>query len=83
MNASQIGFIPESLLLPLSVILPSRKTPDGLLSSRKFKQILTSIETVGVIEPLSVAKPNRAGQYILLEPRFSISPNRGSGLERI
>jgi ParB-like chromosome segregation protein Spo0J len=38
-----------------------------LLTSRKYKQIQTSIETVGVIEPLSVGKPDRAGQYVLLD----------------
>ena len=62
-----LGFIPEPLLLSLSVILPLRKSPIGLQTSRKFRQIIASIETVGLIEPLSVGKPNRAGQYILLD----------------
>ncbi|PIG08303.1 plasmid partitioning protein RepB C-terminal domain-containing protein [Comamonas sp. 26] len=62
-----LGFIPEPLLLPLSAILPLRKNPAGLQTSRKFKQIIASIEAVGLIEPLSVGKPNRAGQYILLD----------------
>ena len=67
MTTPPLGFILEPLLLPISVILPSRKTPDGLVTSRKYKQVQTSIETVGVIEPLSVGKPDRAGQYILLD----------------
>ena len=62
-----LGFIPEPLLLSLSVILPLRKSPTGLQTSRKFRQIIASIEAVGLIEPLSVGKPNRAGQYILLD----------------
>ena len=62
-----LGFIPEPLMLPVSVILPSRKTPAGLQSSRKFKQILASMEAVGLIEPLSVGKPDRSGQFILLD----------------
>ena len=62
-----LGFIPEPLLLSLSVILPLRKSPIGLQTSRKFRQIIASIEAVGLIEPLSVGKPNRAGQYILLD----------------
>jgi ParB-like chromosome segregation protein Spo0J len=53
--------------LLLSTILPLRKSPEGLQTSRKFKQIIASIEAVGLIEPLSVGKPNRAGQYILLD----------------
>ncbi len=62
-----MGFIPEPLLLLLSVILPLRKSPEGLQTSRKFRQIIASIEAIGLIEPLSVGKPNRAGQYILLD----------------
>lgn len=67
MTKSTLGFIPDPLLLPLSAILPSRKTPEGLSSSRKFKQITTSIASIGLIEPLSVGKPDRAGQYVLLD----------------
>lgn len=67
MSNPPLGFIPEPLFLSLAAVLPSRKTPDGLLASRKFKQIAASIDTVGLIEPLSVGRPDRAGQYILLD----------------
>lgn len=67
MTKPTLGFIPDPLLLPLSALLPSHKTPEGLLTSRKFKQISTSIASIGLIEPLSVAKPDRAGQYVLLD----------------
>lgn len=67
MTKAPLGFVPEPLLLPLSAILPSRKTPDGLLASRKFKQIIASIEAIGLIEPLSIVKPDRSGQCILLD----------------
>lgn len=67
MTKPPLGFVPEPLLLSLSAVLPSRKTPEGLQSSRKFKQIIASIEAVGLIEPLSVGKADRAGQYILLD----------------
>lgn len=67
MEKPPLGFVPEPLSLPLSSILPSRKRPDGLLTSRKFKQIFASIKAVGLIEPLSVGKPDRNKQYILLD----------------
>ena len=67
MSKPPLGFVPEPLVLPLSSVLPSRKTPEGLLASRKFKQITASIEAVGLIEPLSVGKHNREGQHILLD----------------
>jgi hypothetical protein len=67
MSQPALGFILEPLILSLSAVLPSRKTPDGLLASRKFKQITASIEAVGLIEPLSVGKADREGQHILLD----------------
>ena len=70
MSKPPLGFVPEPLVLPLSSVLPSRKTPEGLLASRKFKQITASIEAVGLIEPLSVGKPNRAGQHLLLDGQY-------------
>lgn len=66
-NEPPLGFIPDPLLLSLADILPVRKTPEGLRASRKFKQIIASLEAIGLIEPLSVGKPNSAGQYILLD----------------
>ena len=44
MSRPPLGFIPDPLTLPLDRILPSRKTPEGLHTSRKFKQIMASME---------------------------------------
>ncbi len=63
-----LGFIPNALSVPLNKILPSRKTPTGLITSVKFKQIRSSIEHIGLIEPLSVTEANKAtGQHTLLD----------------
>ena len=68
MSRPPLGFIPDPLTLPLDRILPSRKTPDGLHTSRKFKQIVASMEAVGLIEPLSVGKADKVtGQHVLLD----------------
>lgn len=68
MSQPPLGFIPKPLNLALSRILPSRKVPEGMLNSRKFKQILASIEAVGMIEPLTVGKADKpAGQHVLLD----------------
>lgn len=81
MTKPLLGFIPDPLRLPLSVILPSRKSPEGLLTSRKFKQIVTSIQGVGLIEPLSVGKPNRSGQYVLLDGHTRLVALKQLGFE--
>ena len=63
-----LGFIPEPLTIPLDQILPSRKIPEGLYGSRKFKQIQTSIDAVGLIEPLIVGKADKtSGLHVLLD----------------
>jgi hypothetical protein len=63
-----LGFEMSQLVIPLDRILPSRKTPEGLLNSRKFKQIQSSIAEVGLIEPLTIGKANKAtGHHILLD----------------
>ncbi len=63
-----LGFIPDALSVPLDKILPSRKTPTGLITSVKFKQIRSSIEHIGLIEPLSVTEANKVtGQHTLLD----------------
>ncbi len=68
MNKPPLGFIPEPIILTLDRILPSRRPPEGLQASRKFKQIVASMESVGLIEPLSVGKADKAtGQHILLD----------------
>lgn len=68
MNGVPLGFFTEPLRLPLDMILPSRKPPDGLVTSRKYAQIRASIEEIGLIEPLSVVPAGQNnGQHVLLD----------------
>lgn len=68
MSQLPLGFIPEPLSVSLDLILPSRKVPEGLPGSKKFKQIQSSIDAVGLIEPLTVSKvDNQSGRYTLLD----------------
>ncbi len=83
MGKPPLGFVPEPLSLPVSSILPSRKTPDGLLASRKFKQILASLEAVGLIEPLSVAKPDRDKKHVLLDGHSRLIALKQLGFENV
>ncbi|RMX09105.1 chromosome partitioning protein ParB [Allofranklinella schreckenbergeri] len=68
MSRPPLGFIPEPVTLSLDQIWPSRKPAESLHASRKFKQIVASMQAVGLIEPLSVSQPDKAGgQYVLLD----------------
>ena len=80
MSRPPLGFIPDPLALPLDRILPSRKTPEGLHTSRKFKQIMASMEAVGLIEPLSVGKADKVtGQHLLLDGHMRLLALRQLG----
>lgn len=80
MSRPLLGFVPEPITLALDRILPSRKTPEGLNTSRKFKQIVASMEAVGLIEPLSVGKADKAtGQHILLDGHMRLLALRQLG----
>lgn len=80
MSRAPLGFVPDPLILPLDRILPSRKTPEGVLTSRKFKQIVASMEAVGLIEPLSVGKADKTtGQHILLDGHMRLLTLRQLG----
>ena len=80
MTGVALGFIPEPLLLAMDLILPSRKVPVGLATSRKFNQIRASIEEVGLIEPLSVAAVDASsGQHLLLDGHVRLVALRDLG----
>jgi hypothetical protein len=61
MSKVALGFIPEPLTVPVANVLPSRRLAAGAVASRKFRQIKSSIEEVGMIEPLSVMETGGAG----------------------
>lgn len=63
-----LAFIPETLMVPVGKLLPSRKIPEGLINSRKFQQIYSSIDDIGLIEPLSITAIDKgSGCHTLLD----------------
>ena len=61
-----LGFDLETYQVPLDQLLPSKKVPDGIMSTRKYKQVVSSIKEIGLIEPLSVIQPDAAKPEFLL-----------------
>lgn len=81
MNRIQLGFIPEPISVPLESLLPSRQPSAGLTSSRKFKQIVSSIQEVGLIEPLSVMPEDKnLGGFVLLDGHLRLIALRSLGI---
>lgn len=68
MTAVVLGFDLDPLIIAIDKILPSRKTPMGVSTSKKFMQIRSSIADIGLIEPLSVGPgDSKTGQHVLLD----------------
>ncbi len=73
MTKVSLGFDLEPLIVPIDKILPSRKTPMGVATSKKFMQIRSSIQEIGLIEPLSVWQADpKTGQHILLDGHIRV-----------
>jgi len=80
MSKVALGFIPETLTITLDNLLPSRKPPEGLATSRKYRQILASITEIGLIEPLSVAPVSEdSRQHLLLDGHIRLIALRELG----
>lgn len=80
MTCIALGFALDPLSVPLGKILPSRKMPEGLDTSRKFKQIRSSIAEIGLIEPLTVMPVMRkSGQHMLLDGHIRLLALRDIG----
>ena len=75
-----LGFLPEPRNVAIEDLLPSRASPAGLATSRKFKQIRSSIAEVGLIEPLTVsALDAEGGRYVLLDGHMRLIALRELG----
>ena len=60
------AFATSVIHVPLDKILPSRRLPGAVPGSVKFRQIVCSIQSVGLIEPLSVSPTDAGGEHYLL-----------------
>lgn len=68
-----LGFDLETYQIPIEELMPSKKVPDGVMTTRKFKQILSSIREIGLIEPLSVIKPDpETPGFLLLDGNLRV-----------
>lgn len=77
-----LGFSLDSLTVPLAKLLPSRKIPEGVETSKKFKQIRSSIEEIGLIEPLSITREiQKTGKHMLLDGHIRLVALRNLGMD--
>ena len=68
MKSVALGFSLEAMSVEIANLLPSRKIPEGLDISKKYKQIRSSIEEIGLIEPLSITPEiQQSGNHMVLD----------------
>lgn len=80
MKAIALGFSLDTRTVPLANLLPSRKIPEGLDISKKFKQIRSSIEEIGLIEPLSITPEiQKSGNHMVLDGHIRMIALRDLG----
>jgi RepB plasmid partitioning protein/ParB-like nuclease domain len=67
MSQIALGFIPEPLLVPFEKLLPSRKLPENINGTKKYRQIVESLRSIGLIEPLTIGPSTDDGLHLLLD----------------
>ena len=79
-----LGFDLETHQVPIDDLMPCKKVPDGVMSTRKYRQIVSSIREIGLIEPVSVLQPDpEKSEYILLDGHLRVLAFRELGRDTV
>ena len=80
----RIGFDPNGVLVPVGSILPMRQLKPAMKVSQKYRQILSSVREVGVIEPLVVFPQNGKSEvFLLLDGHLRLEALKELGLPHV
>jgi len=69
--------VPGARLIPLSEIHPDPEQPRKTFGRVKFEELLESVKSKGVIEPLSVKRDEKGYKIIIGERRFNAAKKAG------
>ncbi|HAH86232.1 MAG TPA: chromosome partitioning protein ParB, partial [Armatimonadetes bacterium] len=81
----KLGFEMECLEISISSILPGRVIDDRVRKSAKYASILSSIQEIGLIEPLAVypLKQTASSNYMLLDGHLRMEALKELGYESV
>lgn len=72
------------LTIPLSEILPLKTLPEGARESRKFAQVRSSINAIGLVEaPVVVPDNKNSGKYFLLDGHLRLEALKELGIAEV
>jgi hypothetical protein len=84
MNSVPLGFLPKPLMIRLEDVLPSKKVPEHVMATHKFRQIRHSIEEIDLIEPLAVTAVDRkTGKHLLLDGHLRLQAVKDLGHQEV
>jgi len=81
MSQIALGFITKPMVVPFDNLLPSRKLPDNIIRTAKYRQILESLRVIGLIEPLTISAVNSIGMHVLLDGHARLSAMKELGIK--
>jgi transcriptional regulator with XRE-family HTH domain len=74
----KIAFERKIRTLPIADLLPTKALPAGVRDTVKYRRIAASVQEVGLIEPLSIAR-QKNGSYLLLDGHMRLDALRFMG----
>lgn len=79
-----LGFDLETHQISIDNLMPCKKVPDGIMTTRKYRQIVSSIREIGLIEPVSVLQPDESKPgFILLDGHLRVLALRELGRDTV
>lgn len=76
----ELGFDSDTVTIHIDQIIPLKLISEAAKASRKFRQIFTSIQEIGIIEPPVVARDRgHKNRYILLDGHLRIEAMKQMG----
>jgi len=82
-SSIQMGFLDETVLVRVADLIPSKPITKSANKSKKYKQIISSIEEIGIIEPPVVTPDGNNGRYIILDGHFRIEALKRLSIEEV
>ncbi|MDO9433975.1 plasmid partitioning protein RepB C-terminal domain-containing protein [Hydrogenophaga sp.] len=84
MRVVSLGFLPKVIEVKLDNILLTKKFSVTLNCTPKYRQVIASLRSVGLIEPLIVTSLDRAcGKHLLLDGHLRLSAMRELGADSV
>lgn len=78
------AFLNECVRVPVKNLVPLKKLRPAIKASKKYCQILSSVQELGLIEPPAiVAAPKQPGFYLLLDGHLRVEALKDTGVEEV